>query len=284
MKHGVLIQSEQLHGADLVSFAQQLETLGYETLWLPELFGREPVATAGYLLGRTERLNLGTGIANIYVRDAHALAQTRQTLCELSEGRFVLGLGVSNAGLVGSRGHTWQAPIKKMGVCLKTLNSIRVESPKPAHLGPIYIAAHGPQLQDLASKEANGVITYLMPPEHTARSRERIGSQTKLLTAAMFLAETDASVAREKARKALAYYVTLDYYHREWRKLGFEDGDFVYGGSDRLIDMLVAWGDEDTLQARLQAYTQAGADSVIVLPIGGLDATSTPVLSMLASQ
>jgi hypothetical protein len=123
-----------------------------------------------------------------------------------------------------------------------------------------------------------------MPPEHTALSRERIGSQCRLLTAAMFLAETDASVARGKARKALAFYITLDYYHREWRKLGFEDGDFVYGGSDRLIDMLVALGDEKVLQARLQAYSEAGADSVIVLPIGGLDATVNPVLEMLASH
>jgi probable F420-dependent oxidoreductase len=282
MQLGVLIQSEQLNGNDLVGFARTLERLGYESLWLPELLGREPVATAGYLLGRTTSLKLATGIANVYVRDAHALAQTRQTLSELSGGRFILGLGVSNKGLNTNRGHTWEAPVKKMGVTLKTLNSIRVESPKPEVLGPLYVAAHGPMLQDLARREADGVITYLMPPEHTKQTRNNVGDDLHVASAAMFLAETDPKVARAKARKALAYYVTLDYYHREWRKLGFSESDFADGGSDALIDMLVAWGDESALQSRLAAYTDAGASKVIVLPIGGLDPEHTPVLESLA--
>ena len=63
-------------------------------------------------------------------------------------------------------------------------------------------------------------------------------------------------------------YVRLDYYHREWRKLGFGDVDFADGGSDRLIDALVAWGDGDALNARIAAFEQAGATRVIVMPLG----------------
>ena len=93
-------------------------------------------------------------------------------------------------------------------------------------------------------------------------------------------------MARAKARAALKMYVRLDYYHREWRKLGFTDADFADGGSDRLIDTLVAWGDDDALRARIAAFEQAGATRVIVMPLGirtkqGLDLR---VLDALAAR
>src|SRR5690349_20519050 len=122
MKRGILIATEGFESAGLVAFAQALEQRGYESMWLPELFGREPFATAGYLLGRTQRIAIGTGIANVYVRDAHATARARQSLAELSGGRFMLGLGVSNAALNRSRGHTWEPPLTKMTAYLNALD------------------------------------------------------------------------------------------------------------------------------------------------------------------
>ena len=263
---GVIIATEAMDTEALTACAHRLEAQGYESLWLPELFVREPVSTAGYLLGQTQTLKVATGIANVYVRDAHAMAQTRQTLAELSSGRFILGLGVSNPGLNGSRGHEWQAPLPTMRSYLQAMQEAQIDSPAPDHPAPLYIAAHGPKLQTLGAQQTDGIITYLMPPEHTATSREHVGADTELTVVAPLLAEADPDIARRKARKALQYYVTLDYYHREWRKLGFTDEDFSQGGSDRLIDMLVGWGDESALQDRLATYRDAGADRVVIMP------------------
>jgi probable F420-dependent oxidoreductase len=267
-RRGLIISTEQFNAAELVQFTHAVEGRGYDSLWLPELFGREPFATAGYLLGRTDRIAVATGIANVYARDAHALAQARQSLAELSGGRFILGLGVSNAGLNQARGHPWQAPLPKMTACLDALAAIKVAAPQPAQLGPLYIAAHGPKLQALGARRCDGIITYLMPPQHTRESRARIGAASALNVVAPFLAEVDPVIARAKARAALKMYMQLDYYHREWRKLGFADADFAQGGSDRLIDTLVGWGDADALQRRIAAFEQAGATRVIVMPFG----------------
>jgi len=268
MRRGVLLPTEQFDPDALVEFVQGLDGRGYDSVWLPELLGREPMATAGYLLGRTRRIAVGTAIANVYVRDAHATAQARQTLAEMSGGRFILGLGVSNAMFNTARGHTWQPPLTKMKTYLDAMDAVKVLAPAPAQPPVTYIAAHGPQLQRLGAERTNGVITYLMTPEHARQSRARIGAGADLNAVAMFLAERDPEVARRKARGALKMYVGLDYYHREWRKLGFGDADFADGGSDRLVDAMVAWGDADVLRERLAAFERAGATRVIVVPLG----------------
>lgn len=282
---GVILMTEQFRSAELVDVVNHLESQRYTSVWLPELFGREPIATAGYLLGRTSNIAIATGIANVYVRDAHATAQARHTLAELSDGRFMLGLGVSNVGLNKVRGHDWQQPLGKMRTYLDAMASVKVDAPAPSGPAPLYIAAHGPQLQKLGAERTDGIITYLMPPEHTRESRARIGAGPTLSAVAAFIAECDPVIARTKARAALRMYMQLDYYHREWRKLGFTESDFTNGGSDALIDALVAWGDAAALKRRVMAYETAGASRVIVMPLAiktrtGLDTT---VFEQLAS-
>lgn len=223
--------------------------------------------TAAHLLAHTRSLVLATGIANVYVRDAHALAQAAQTLGEFSGGRFILGLGVSNVGLNTARGHTWVAPLTRMQACLDALDAVTVQSVPPAVAVPRVLAAHGPALQRLGAARCSGILTYLMTAEHTRRSRERIGAGPGLTVVCAMLAESDPVLARRTARKALAYYLTLDYYHREWRKLGFTDADFADGGSDALIDAIVGWGDQAALEAHLAAHRAAGATRVLVLPL-----------------
>jgi len=264
---GVLIGTEVFGGEALVEFALAIEALGYESLWVPELTGREPVATAAYLLARTTTLKIGTGIANVYVRDAHCMAQTRQTLAELSGGRFLLGLGVSNVGLNSARGHDWQAPLPKLRAYLDAMAAAGVQSPAPARSAPLYVAAHGPKLQALGAARSDGILTYLMPPTHTADSRVRIGDTAALNAVCPMLMEPDPAAARARIRKQLSYYLTLDYYHREWRKLGFTDADFADGGSDVLVDTIVGWGDATALKARASSFEQAGATRLIVMPL-----------------
>ena len=77
-------------------------------------------------------------------------AQARQTLAELSGGRFVLGLGVSHPPMAVARGHEWISPVAKMRGYLEALRETRVQSPQPAEQAPIFVAAHGPGLLGVA--------------------------------------------------------------------------------------------------------------------------------------
>jgi probable F420-dependent oxidoreductase len=268
---GVLAMADTLPAESWQRYVQSIETLGYDSFWIPELFGREPVASAAFLLARTERIAIATGIANIYVRDAHAMAQTRHTLAELAPGRFILGLGVSNVGLNSTRGHTWEAPLTKLTRYLDELAAVDVAAAAPSSPASLIVAAHGPRLQQLAAARSDGVLTYLMSTSHTQQSRERLGPGPELNVVCPMLAEPDPDRARRTIRAVLSYYLTLDYYHREWRKLGFTDQDFADGGSDTLIDTIVAWGDRAALRQRVAEHAAAGATRVIVLPLDALD-------------
>lgn len=273
-RRGVIALLDQQPVGAFTAFAQAVEARGYDSLWLPELFGREPVASAAHLLAHTRKLEVATGILNVYGRDAHAIAQARQTLAELSGGRFVLGLGVSNVQVDSARGHAWQAPLTKMRATLDALDAVAVEGPATPAPAPLVLAAHGPQLQRLAAARGAGVLTYLMAPAHTRATRQRIGDAVPLNVVCALLCESDAASARRKARAALGWYLSLDYYHREWRKLGFGDADFDNGGSDALVDLLVGWGDAAALAARLDEHLAAGADRVIVLPLDAMGANA----------
>ncbi len=264
---GVLTILDIVPGAQLIASVQAMESMGYGSYWIPEVLGREVMSTAGYLLANTTEISIATGIANVYVRDAHATAYARHTLCELYGERFILGLGVSNVEISKIRGYAWRPPATKIAEYLEQMSALEPAAAKAEVLGPLHIAAHGPKLQALAAARSNGAVTYLMSPAHTELSRQRIGSEAELSATCMMLAETDPVRARATARKALAYYVTLDYYQREWRALGFNDNDFADGGSDALIDMLVGWGDAQALQRRVQEHLGAGANRVLVMPL-----------------
>jgi probable F420-dependent oxidoreductase len=105
-----------------------------------------------------------------------------------------------------------------------------------------------------------------VPPEHTARARAILGNGPWLCPEQMVLLETDASKAREVARRQLAIYTTLPNYQNNLRELGFTDADFANSGSNRLVDAIVAWGDEQAIAARIRAHHDAGADHVCIQP------------------
>jgi probable F420-dependent oxidoreductase len=118
----------------------------------------------------------------------------------------------------------------------------------------------------LAAERCAGAHPYNVTPEHTARAREILGAGPTLAPEQMVLRETDPAKARAIARKDLTVYLVLPNYQNNWKWLGFDDGDFASGGSDRLIDAIVAWGDEKAIAARIQAHFDAGADHVCIQP------------------
>ena len=262
---GVVSFSESMNPSELVAYALRLEELGYGSLWLPDLFGRELFSTAGFILGNTTRLQVATGIANVYARDAMSAAQGARTLSELYEGRFVMGLGVSHPQAAEMRGHEWIAPVSKLRAYLEGSAAAKVMSPEPPKTAPIYIAAHGPKLLALAATHADGANTYLMPPDHTREARGILGDEKALNVVLPCCLCADEQRARQTARKGLAMYLGLPAYHRQWKRFGFSDGDFADGGSDRLVDSAIAWGDEAAIRKRMDAHMQAGATRIEII-------------------
>jgi probable F420-dependent oxidoreductase len=270
MDIGVLFNTDRMSATELVDYGRRVEAAGIGSVWLAELFGREPMATAGLLLASTDTLRVGTAIANVYARDATAAAAAAATLAEASGSRFELGLGVSNRGLNEMRGHAWTAPAPRLERYLNDIRGARIQLPAgdPPWTYPVWVAAHGPRMLGAAiAGGADGVFTYLMNPAHTARTAAALPDGVGVSPMMMCLLCPDADEARRLARKALAFYVDLDYYHRAWRTLGFDEDDFAGGGSDRLIDAVLAWGTLDDIRARLAAQREAGASQVVVIPL-----------------
>lgn len=262
---GVLFNTDRMGGPEFTQYVQRLEQANVGSVWLAELFGREPFVAAAHALANTSTLRVGTAIANIYARDATATAAAAASLAEFSGNRFELGLGVSNKGLITMRGHTWQPPVALLASYLEAIHGADLAVPESSY--PVHVAAHGPKMLAAAAAEADGVFTYLMNPEHTARTRDGLGSDSALSPMMMCLHCEDPVAARALIRKAIGYYTGLDYYHRAWRTLGFGDADFADGGSDALVDAIVGWGSLDDVRARIDQQFQAGATRVVVIPL-----------------
>jgi probable F420-dependent oxidoreductase len=266
-KLGVWTFIDSMPGPEVAAFCRRLEDWGYGALWLPEAVGRDPFSTIGYLSAHTESLVFATGIANIYARDAMSMNAIHQTLSELAPGRFVLGMGVSHAPLVSDiRGHAYGKPVTTMRNYLDAMASALFLSVPPAEPAPIVLAALRSNMLKLSAERTRGAHPYFVPPEHTAKARETLGADAWLCPEQMVLLETDASVARAVARKHMATYIDLPNYRNNLLELGFEEADFADGGSDRLVDAIVAWGDEDAIRARIKAHWDAGADHVCIQP------------------
>lgn len=282
---GIWFHTEALVAAEAAEFAQRLESLGYGALWLPETLGRDPFAHIAFLAERTERLTLATGIANIHHRHPGAMRQAQLTLAEQSGDRFLLGLGVSHAPLVeGLRNLPYDKPLSTMRTYLAAMAESPYLAPMTDEAPPTMLAALGPKMLELAGTAADGAHPYWTTPEHTATAREILGPDKMLCVEQKVVLTTDADAARGAARNALAMYAGLPNYANNWIRLGFTDEDIAHGGSDRLVDALVGWGDEDAVRARIAAHHDAGADHVCIQPLdpdggGAIDWTAAEVLA-----
>ena len=249
--------------------AQQLEAFGFPTLWIPETVGRDPFVTATLLLSATSTLKLATGIANIYARDAMTMANTQRSLDEAFPGRFLLGLGVSHHHLVDRvRHHDYSKPYSKMVEYLDAMDSAIFMAVGPQERPATVLAALGPKMLQLAAEKADGAHPYFVPVEHTANAREIIGPDALLAPEQMVVLEPDRSKALEIARQGMAVYLRAPNYLNNLRRLGFTDDDFADGGSERLVDAIVATGDVQAARDRVHAHFDAGANHVCVQVLG----------------
>jgi probable F420-dependent oxidoreductase len=265
---GVWASLDGLPVGEAEELTARIAAWGYRTLWTPEAVARDPFVLMAWLAARTEGIGFCTGIANIYARDPMTTRAIQQTLGELAPGRVAVGLGVSHAPLVtGVRGHEYKKPVSTMASYLDAMEKAVYLGPKPPQEVPLVIAALRPKMLELAASRTSGAHPYLVPPEHTARAREILGKRALLLPEQMVMLETDATKARAAARDALGLYLRLPNYQNNLKWLGYEADEFEGGGSDRLVDAIVAWGDEAAISRRVQAHFDAGADHVCIQPL-----------------
>ena len=255
---------EQQPWAAVAEAAAELDALGYGALWFPESRGREAFAQAALLLSATRRIAIAPGIANIYARDAVAMAAGQRTLCEAFPGRFLLGIGVSHRPSVeGIRGHTYGPPLATMRAYLDAMDAAPYAPPRVAD-EPRVLAALGPKMLELSRDRAAGAHPYFVPVEHTQQARQVLGPGPLLAPEQAVVLERDPSRAREIARGHMASYLRLENYTNNLRRLGYGDDDLAGGGSDRLVDAIVGWGSLHDVVARVRAHLDAGADHVCV--------------------
>ena len=258
-------QLDALPAARMQETVAELEEMGYGAVWYGEAVGREALTKAALLLAGTKRVVIATGIANIYARDPVTMATAQKTLAEAHPNRFLLGLGVSHIPLVERvRGHRYDKPVPKMRAYLDAMDQSPYQAVPPSSKPPRVLAALGPLMLKLAAERTDGAHPYNTTPEHTAQARELLGPDPYLCPEQAVILEKDPAKARAIARKFLEIYLGLPNYTNNWLRLGFQESDLAKGGSDKLIDAIVAWGDLKIAVARVQEHLSAGADHVCI--------------------
>ena len=227
-----------LSSADAAATVAALEDMGYRTTWI------------------------ATGIANIQVRDAMAMANGGRAIAEAFPGRFVLGLGVSHANSTAKRGGTYEKPLTRMREYLDAMDAAAYGAPQGDAPLPIVLAALGPRMLELAAERTDGAHPYFVPVEHTAFARERMGPEAFLSVEQTVVLSSDPVTARGVGRGFAKSYLAQPNYANNLRRLGWSDQDLAGEGSDRLIDAVIAWGDIDAIARRVREHLDAGADQV----------------------
>ena len=237
--------------AAAVQAARELETLGFGALWLPGGRDGKIFECARALLAATSHVVIATGIVSIWETTPADVAAAYHALATDFPGRFLLGLGVSHG-----RDKTFDA----MTAFLDGLDS----APNPVPAADRVLAALGPRMLRLARDRAAGAHPYNVPVSHTQHARAVLGTQALLAPEQAVILESDPARAREIARQFLGFYMKAPNYTNNFLREGFNSGDLENGGTDRLIDAIVAWGDSAAAQARVQAHLDAGANHVCI--------------------
>jgi probable F420-dependent oxidoreductase len=262
--------------AAVLHAAVDVERLGYGALWVGEAAGREAITQASLLLDATKPLVVAPGIARIGERSPQVMRAAQRALWEAHPGRFLLGLGgATHRG----PGHD---PIATMGDYLDQM------AEAPYLLGgdddaPVVLAALiGPRMLRLAARRSLGAHTYLAPVAHTRNAREVMGSGPLLAVELAVLIESDPRRARERGREHVGFYLQFPQFQAHLRRSGLTGEDLQGGGSDRLVDAAVAWGDPEGVAATVEEHLAVGADHVCIQPVADLPALDLATLETLA--
>jgi alkanesulfonate monooxygenase SsuD/methylene tetrahydromethanopterin reductase-like flavin-dependent oxidoreductase (luciferase family) len=282
---------------ELIALSQLAEEKGFEAVFFPELVNDALACAEAVALG-THRIKVGTFIANVWLRHPVLAAATAVTIDELSDGRMILGLGVSHQPLMDAMGVKMEAPQQYLREYVGRVQQAVTGhlagmpiQPRPAsHPIPLYLAALSLQTAALGGEIADGLMFLFATRERLARMRqavtrgaEQAGRDPQTIDIAMgfptFLSE-EMSAARQVARESLVLYAGLPFYNRLLRNSGFvaeaegvnqaiarrdQHGAAAYI-SDRLLDELLPIGSAEHCREHIAAFCAAGVALPIVVP------------------
>jgi len=271
----------------LALLANNVEKFGFGSLWFPEATSFESFSLAAYLLANSNKLIVGTGIANIYARDAVTSAQGHDGLNALFKNRFILGLGVSHASFVEEiRGHKFGKPVSSMNEYLEKLGNAGIDPNLRMEDRNIILAALGPRMLELAAAKSKGAIPYSVTPDYTAKAREVLGPKAWLCVEQKVCLTNTESEARNVARKQMGRYLRWPNYLNNWMRMGFKEADLEGHGSSKFLDAMVCWGSDKRIMSYLEEHFSSGADHVVVqaLQPDGMEGTDFSVLQALAPK
>lgn len=255
MLSGVGVWSAELRFGDQAAIpgaAAELESLGYSALWVPDV-GGPLFDSLDILLDATSTITVATGVLNVWTHTPEEVVSWWTGLPEDRAARVLLGLGVSHGLVVGEK---WGRPIATMSAFLDALEA------QGLPLDRVCLAALGPKMLELAARRTAGAHPYFVPVAHTAVAREALGDALLCVEQAVSI-DPDAATARDRARRMIEGYGKLPNYANNWKRFGLTDDD-IATCSDRIIDALIAVGDEADAQARVLAHQTAGADHVCI--------------------
>jgi probable F420-dependent oxidoreductase len=252
--------------------AAQLEQLGYGTVWL----GGSPAADleiVDRLLAATTTLTIGTSIVNMWQSNPATVARSYARIEAGFPGRFVLGVGAGHPEATPR----YTSPYDTLACYVDQLEASGVP------LDRVVLAALGPRVLKLVAERTAGAIPYLVPPEHTRRARQILGPDKLLAPEHKVVLDPDPASARELGRRRIRTpYLGLVNYTSNLRRLGYNDEDLSDGGSDRLVDALVAHGTAEQVATLLAEHLDAGADHVCVQLLTRGDPDPVPQYAELA--
>jgi probable F420-dependent oxidoreductase len=251
--------------------AAAIEQLGYGAIWI----GGSPAAELGIveqLLAATSTISVATGIVNIWTAEADAVAASYHRLEAAYPGRFLLGVGVGHP----EANKPYTKPYQAMVDYLDVLDAHGVPTQRRA------LAALGPRVLKLSAERSAGAHPYLVPTAYTSEARELLGAGPLLAVEHKVSLGSDPAAARAVGRAAVDNpYLHLENYRSNLRRLGYTDEDLNNGGTDALIDALVALPDPARAAAEVSAHLAAGADHVCVHALPDAD-DPLPTLRALA--
>jgi probable F420-dependent oxidoreductase len=239
--------------------AAELEALGFGAVWCPGgPDGGDVVAAMRRVLAATDHLIAAPAVVNVHVSPPHELAVAVAEIERAYPGRVLLGLGVSHAEYVEARGESYAGPVERLGRFLDALDA----APDPVPVDQRFVGAQSPRMIELARTRTAGVFPYMFTAERTAGIRELLGPDGRLIVEVPVVLDTDPTAARDAGRRYVARYTNRRNYLRAIERQGFGPDELAGGGSDRLVDAFVAWGDLDAIGRRVAEYFDAGADHV----------------------
>ena len=216
-----------------------------DALWIPETWGMENFSMLSAISNITTNQKIGSSIINIYSRSPSVIAMGAATTDTLSNGRLILGLGTSSLPIVETfHGYKFEKPLQRMREYVEIIRLVLSGKPirydgdifrlenftlliKPTRKSiPIYLAAVNEKMVDLAWEIGDGVIFYLRPRNEMKNTIAKMQSRKKIDVTCQLITcvSDDSEVATERAKKTIAFYVSVGKVYREFlAKTGFLD-------------------------------------------------------------